>query len=197
MVPWLRRVPFVVFAVLLALPGCSRRSGLMATAPADSPAPADTATVVFLRPGFTGFAISAAVYDGEQFAGIVMRHARLALHVAPGQHRFMVVSEAADFLDADLAAGKEYFVLVTPRMGAWRARFSLRPVAPGSHDRSDLRGWLSDSYPVVPNAEGEAWARSNAASVHEKHDAYLARWLEKGNRPTLRSDDGVAPGSVR
>jgi hypothetical protein len=70
-------------------------------------------------------------------------------------------------------------------------------VAPGSHDWSDLRGWLSDSYPVVPNAEGEAWARSNAASVHEKHDAYLARWLEKGNRPTLRSDDGVAPGSVR
>lgn len=181
--------------LLLVVAGCSRRSNLMSAAPV-LPAASDMATVVFLRPGFTGYAISAAVYDGDAFAGIVMRHARLTLHVPPGPRRFMVVSEAADFLDADLVAGKEYFVLVTPRMGAWRARFSLRPVTPTGRDWDDLPEWLKESDPVAPNAKGDAWARENAASVREKQADYLPKWLRKTDRPTLRAEDGVAPGSV-
>ena len=34
---------------------------------------------------------------------------------------FSVVGEAADFLEADLAAGKTYYIQVAPRMGAWKA----------------------------------------------------------------------------
>jgi len=37
------------------------------------PAPADKAVVVFLRPEFKGYAISAAVYEDDAFLGIVMR----------------------------------------------------------------------------------------------------------------------------
>ncbi len=187
------RIACVLLVALLA-GGCG--GALMSPAPA-VPAPSDAATVVFLRTGFTGSAIEAAVYyDDDRFAGIVMRHDRVTLHLPPGQHRFTVISEAADFLDADLAAGKEYFVLVTPRMGVWYARFSLRPVTPGGRHWDDLPGWLRKSKPVAPNAKGEAWARENAASVREKQAEYLPKWLRKTQRPTLRPEDGVDPGSV-
>lgn len=165
-----------------------------ATTP-QAPSP-DKATVVFLRPAFTGYAITAAVYEDDRFAGIVMRNARLTVELSPGQHRFMVISEAADFLDADVEAGKEYFVKVAPRMGVWRARFSLYPITPTGGEWKDLPEWLADSYPVAVNAEGEEWARENASSVREKHDSYLPEWLERTDRPALRPQDGVQTGTL-
>src|SRR5438552_7666062 len=102
----------------------------------------------------------------------------------------MVVSEAADFLDADLEAGKTYFVAVRPRMGAWRARFSLEPIAPSSGRWSNLTKWLDDSYVVTTNAAGEQWARDNQASVTAKRDKYLRAWLAKDERPALQRADG-------
>jgi len=156
------------------------------------PAPADKAVVVFLRPEFKGYAISAAVYEDDAFLGIVMRHARLVHEASPGMHRYMVVSEAADFLDADLEAGKTYFVAVRPRMGAWRARFSLEPITPSSGRWSNLTKWLDDSYVVTTNAAGEQWARDNQASVTAKRDKYLRAWLAKDERPALQRADGVS-----
>ncbi len=50
----------------------------------------------------------------------------------------MVVSEAADFAKADVEAGKTYYVLVTPRMGWWKARFSLRPLMREQLDGKDF-----------------------------------------------------------
>jgi hypothetical protein len=64
----------------------------------------------------------------------------------------------------------------------------------GSGAWSDLPDWLDESYPVTVNAEGEAWARNNAASVTAKRDKYLRVWLEKPQRPMLRPGDG-APSS--
>jgi hypothetical protein len=183
---WLR-VPVLI--VLLAA-ACARRSDLMDAARrgvALQPVPPDKAIVVFLRPAYLGYLISAAVYEDDEFLGIVMRHSRLVRETSPGTHRFMVVSEAADFLDAELDAGKIYFVEVAPRMGAGRARFTLVPMA---LDR-DLRGWLDDSYPVTTNAAGHAWARDNQPSVTEKKENYLRKWLQKPERPALRPTDGV------
>jgi hypothetical protein len=181
--------------ILLALPtACARRTALMndeARGAALAAAPADKAVIVFLRPAYTGYAISAAVYEDDRFLGIVMRQARLVHETTPGTHRYMVVSEAADFLDADLEAGKTYFVNVRPRMGAWRARFSLYPITPTSPNWSELSEWLDKSYVVTPNAAGEQWARDNQGSVTAKRDKYLRAWLAKATRPTLRPTDGV------
>ena len=186
---------FAASAALALEVGCARRSDLMnvnAEGTRLVPAPADKAVVVFLRPEFKGYAISAAVYEDDAFLGIVMRHARLVHEASPGMHRYMVVSEAADFLDADLEAGKTYFVAVRPRMGAWRARFSLEPITPSSGRWSNLTKWLDDSYVVTTNAAGEQWARDNQASVTAKRDKYLRAWLAKDERPALQRADGVS-----
>jgi len=178
----------------VATAGCSRRSGLMesGTKGGSLPVPPpDKAVVVFLRPAYTGHTISAAVYEDETFLGIVMRHARLTHETTPGKHRFMVVSEAADFLDADLDGGKLYFVVVRPRMGVWRARFSLEPVTPSSANWAHLNDWLDETYPVSLNVEGTAWAQNNAGSVTAKREKYLRAYLQKASRPALLPADGV------
>jgi len=67
------------------------------------------------------------------------------------------------------------------------------PISPADKTWSDVGEWVDESYPVVVNAEGEAWARDNAASIKAKQDKYLRVWLQKPERPTLRPADGV-PG---
>ncbi len=142
----------LAFLLLLGLGACAGPIRSMREVPADQvvttrPEPGKV-TVVFLRPSTLGFGISSSVYelkpDNDTFVGIVPAKRKLVYVTAPGKTRFMVVSEAADFMAAELDAGKTYYALVTPRMGVWKARFSLRPVHADELE-NDLKGWLDDS----------------------------------------------------
>jgi hypothetical protein len=189
-----RRVAVLALAVGL-LAGCTVRSDLMSPTGESPnglrPAPGK-ALVVFLRPEYVGYAIQAVVYDGTQFIGVVSRYAAVAYQTDPGAHRFMVVSEAADFMDADLAPGRTYFAQVRPRMGVWRARFSLAPLS-ATADARDIATWLAESKVVTANAAGRRWDEENRPSVLAKKAAYERKWLEKEDRPMLHADDGSAP----
>jgi hypothetical protein len=191
------RTTAVALAACLAT-GCAIRSDLMAPTgenPTTLRPQPGKALVVFVRPAFTGYAIQAVVYDGERFIGVVSRFSAVPYQAEPGAHRLMVVSEAADFLDADLAEGRTYFVEVQPRMGAWRARFSIRPVSATAEARN-ISAWLAEAKVVTPNAEGQAWAARNQASAMKKKAAYEPKWIAKANRPELRVDDGTPPLEV-
>ncbi len=165
---------------------------------------ADKAQVVFFRSSFVGSAIQASLFDatggGAEFIGILSNGKKLAYEVDPGKHVFMVVSEAADFLEAELVGGKTYYAVVTPRMGAWRARFSLYPVrngGPGEFqiDSDDFREWMSETVFTQNTPESYAWAEESAASVAERQREYWAVWQEKTPEAlaerTLNPDDGI------
>jgi len=104
----------------------------------------------------------------------------------------MVVGESADFMAADLEANKTYYALVTPRMGWWKARFSLKPVHNGELNSPDLIEWLEDCEWVEKNAASENWASSNMPSIESKHKEYYEKWMSKdlAERPRLLSQDG-------
>jgi hypothetical protein len=179
----------------LALAGCAIRSDLMAAAAGNAAAlrpDPDHALVVFLRPGRYGGAIQAVVYDEETIVGVSSANTAIAYPTTPGPHRFMVVSEAADFLAADLRAGRVYYARVAPRMGAWRARFSLLPIDPRGQAH-DLAAWLRRAQLVTMTEKTHRWDAENHASVVHKEVAFLRRWEEKppAGRPTLRPEDGV------
>jgi len=131
----MNRLRALILVVLLA--GCAGPITHMREAPGgvSTAPPPGKAVVVFLRPSSLGFAIASSVYElkagGDAFVGIVPAKRKLVYVTDPGSTRFMVVSEAADFMAAELEGGKTYYALVTPRMGAWKARFSLRPVTAG------------------------------------------------------------------
>jgi len=165
---------------------------------------ADKAQVVFFRSSFVGSAIQAVVFDatggGAEFIGILSNGKKLAYEVDPGKHTFMVVSEAADFMEAELVGGKTYYAVVTPRMGAWRARFSMHPVrngGPGEFqiDSQDFRDWMNESVFSENTPELYAWAEANAASVAEKQREYWEVWQQKSPSDlaerTLNPDDGI------
>jgi hypothetical protein len=182
----------VVVALAATLVGCVPRGDLMTRASANTselrPA-AGKALVIFLRPEERAGETQAVVYDGTQFIGVVWEFWAVGYQADPGEHRFMVISEAADFMDADLVAGRTYYVEVRPRLGAWRARFSLRPLSATANAR-DIAGWVADCRLGIANEAGLRWAEANRPSVLEKKAAWEPQWLKKADRPVLRADDG-------
>lgn len=162
------------------------------------------ALVIFLRSTFVGSAISASVYDapdGEtKFIGIIQNKQRVAYQAEPGQHRFMVIAENADFVDATLDAGKTYYVLVSPRMGVWKARFSLFPIhsdAAAEHNvhSADFKKWMASTQLVEVTEKNIAWYEKTKANIEEKKADYLKKWnamlpADKAEL-TIKAEDGV------
>ena len=151
----------------------------------------DKALVYFIRPSKLGFAIHAAVYDDETFIGMVPYGQKLPYFASPGPHRYMVVSEAADFLTADLAAGKTYYIEVVPRMGAWRARFSIDPVTKEELQTADVKNQIAKARLIANNQKAHDWATENHPSVLAKKTKYLEKWNAKpdSEKPSLKATD--------
>ena len=186
-----------LMVVALALAGCAGPGSMQKAdqAPAVKP---DQALIVFMRSTFVGSAVSASVFDvtskDTKFVGIVNNGTKVGYYVPPGQHTFMVVSEAADFMQATVAAGKTYYALVTPRMGMWKARFSLKPVRGSELGGSDFAGWDSGTQFVVNSAQSKDWAAANGADIAQKRAAYWPEWNSKAAEAraeqTLNVNDG-------
>ena len=163
------------------------------------------ALVLFMRPSSVGFAVASSVYDAPdedtRFIGVVRSKQKVAYQAEPGVHRFMVIAENADFMDATLEAGKTYYVLIQPRMGMWKARFSLFPVHnhadPGDTLQSpDFLKWNAKTELVATSPAGLAWYEENKPSVAEKKADYLVKWnrMLASDRAelVLHAHDGVA-----
>ncbi len=170
----------------------------ISTAPTQAAAVADS-KVVFLRATNFGGAIAASVFDvtepGEpKFIGIINRGNKLAYPVKPGLYTFMVVSEAADFMQATVLGGKSYYALVTPRMGVWKARFSFKPVRGDELDGNQFAAWDRGTKLVANTPKTLAWAKDNAADIADKRDRYLPEWSSKPESEraaqTLTAEDG-------
>jgi len=174
--------------------------------PADPPgaAPADAAIVVFMRVSQVGGAIKATVYDvtdGQQeFIGIVSYKEKLAYKVKPGKHLFMVIAENGDFLDAEVEAGKTYYVVISPRFGVWKARFGFRPFrndanAEFSTKKPDFAKWLEQTRWMQRGPGADKWYADHKADVTKKKDKYLAKWNERPaddkDYQTLQPGDGI------
>lgn len=197
---------FYIFTLLgtLLLAGCaSNPMDPVAdqTIPAAAP---DKAQVVFMRDAYTGKAIVSSLYDvtdgKTHFIGVMANGTKIAYPTTPGKHTFMVVSEAADFMEADLVAGKTYYALVTPRMGLWKARFSLWPIsndpeAAHSLKSKNFKGWVEDTDLVTNSPKSLAWYERVKASIEKKRAEYWPVWQEKSAdavaERTLKPSDGL------
>lgn len=184
---------------LLTLGACAGSSSYMRDVVPEkanyAPAP-DKALLVFMRPSGLGFAVQSTVFDitdgSPVFLGIVSAKTKIAHQAIPGKRRYMVIGESADFMDATLDPSKVYYALVTPRMGLWKARFSLRPVRGSDLQSEEFAGWYKDTRWVENLETASGWASSNMESIREKMKEYLPEWLQKTNKPILASEHGQA-----
>ena len=165
----------------------------ISTAPAS--AAAGDSKVVFMRPTIMGGAIAATVFDvtdsESKIIGIINARGKLTYPVKPGVYIFMVVSEAADFMQVTVAPGKTYYALVRPRMGAWKARFSFEPLR-GGDQRAEQ--WERSTNLQNNPARAENWMAGNAPSVEDKRSRYWPEWSSKSESQraaqTLTAEDG-------
>lgn len=194
----------IVLTCGLLLFGCASNPMKVSGEVAVSKPAANEAQVVFMRDSFVGSAISASLYDVTEkepvFIGVITNGTKVIYTTSPGEHTFMVVSEAADFMEANLAAGKTYYSIVTPRMGAWKARFSMWPVktdpsAEYNTGSKDFESWKNNTKVATNTDAARAWYEVNKASIIKKQQEYWAVWQEKSEadvaKRSLSSEDGM------
>lgn len=195
----------LLFLLLLGSAPVLAKGPLMAPAVDQNPKPEPgKALLVFLRPSAMGGVFSSTVYDAPddatRFLGVVDYKHRLAVQMTPGSHRMMVVGENADFVDVTLDADKTYYLLVRPRPGFGKYRFSLLPL----HNRADaeyslladyFKEWMDKTHYVAKTPAADAWYEKHKDSVAKKKADYLIKWnamLPQDRAPlVLNAEDGV------
>src|SRR5690348_17340136 len=200
----------VLLGVAVALSGCMTQSKYMTktSGAAATPSPSN-AVVVFLRPSSFGGTIQASVYDTgaqeDKFVGIVSAGDKLAYAAEPGDHLFMVIAENADFMIAHLDAGKTYYALIKPRVGVWKARFSLIPIhndagAQYSTRSEDFSKWMSATSWVSVTPQAEQWYTEHAADIRAKKLDNMKKWDKASEQQkeelTLKADDEQYPSTA-
>ena len=189
---WQYRNVVLLLAFTMLVGGCASKNMDLVNADAyvTKPSPGK-ALVFFIRDTSFGGAIQAALYDETEFIGTSSANTHIAYMANPGKHMFMITGESADFMEADLQAGKTYYADVVPRMGVWKARFSFRPHN-GQVDRAAEERSLSGTKQVSVNASGIAWGEGSRNSAQKMKDKYLPEWQSKSDdtKQILHSDSG-------
>ena len=201
----LARVSVLLLVAALSLPAFAAKHMQSAKDQDPKPAPGK-ALLVIVRPSAMGGAIASSLYDAPdgntEFIGILGSHDKLAYQAEPGKHRFMVIGENADFMDADLEAGKVYYAVVRARHGMWKARFSLLPIHAKSSDKynlesTDFKDWVKNSGWIEQDSTAQAWFTEGKSDIEEKKADYLKKWnvMAPNDRAELylRAEDGSAP----
>jgi hypothetical protein len=94
------------------------------------PAPSDKAVVYFTRTSSLGFAINFSYFDSTKLIAIFNGPKYIRYECEPGRHLFWARSENRDFIEADVEAGKIYFIEAIVNVGAIKASVDLQPIDP-------------------------------------------------------------------
>ena len=185
----------ILVILLFAFTGCVRRHwGVSPVATTMPPPTEEAAVIVFLAPRGRPAPVFEVFDDRDEFIGFVDRNTKVARRIPPGTHLFMVVGESADFLRADVAAGKTYYARAVPRMGWWVARFSLLPIKAAELSSERFAEWEREAQLVEKNARADTWVEPRMVRIANKRQANLAKWKRKSaealERYTLRPEDG-------
>lgn len=84
------------------------------------------ALVYFARLPAMGFAINFRYFDGKEYIGKFKGSGYVTYECEPGNHLFWASSENADYIQAELEAGKTYVIIAGPKVGAFKARIALK-----------------------------------------------------------------------
>jgi len=176
--------------------GCVEQVRLMQNVQDASYEPiSDKAIIIFLRPQILALKVQAEIFDlisqENNLVGIVSAKEKLAYLTEPGNHLFMITGESADFMKADLRAGKIYYARIVPRIGVHKARFSLEPVHKDI-EQSKLDSWKKSCKYIENTKDSYKWAQRNAANTQIIKGRYLPNWIKKpeNEQSFLKPEDG-------
>jgi hypothetical protein len=141
------------------------------------------ALIYFMRPSGMGFAINFQIWDGDYFVGLSQAKSYFAYECDAGKHLFMGIAENKLALDADLEAGKAYYVGTNVRMGAFRARLDFTPVTRGSEWWDKVDGFKKElNFIAVKEEERAKWEAEKKAEAQK----YIAFFMTEEGKPYVR-----------
>ena len=151
------------------------------------------AKIVFIRQSLVGSDALSSIFlinnNIPKIIGIIGSRQKVVYELKPGKYLFMVSSEAADFMYAEVSKNKIYYVNVVPRYGFWKTRFSLDP-----KNANEFNYSIANKFTLLQaNHKTFEWAQKNQTSIVEKYNSYYQKWLEKSEskRPKLYPHYGI------
>ena len=184
-------LPSVLLSVAALLSGCAGSSPYMTRIETlQGPVP-DKALVRFMRPSGMGAGVNFNILDGEKVIGNSVAKSQFSYLADAGHHLFVATAENKAFLEADLAAGKTYYVITRIYPGAWRARVAFLPVTAGSEFWYEVLEYEKNLNILEPKLDEIAnWEEKNKANIKALLNQYKFEWKAQYDWPVLREDDG-------
>ena len=140
-----------------------------------APAPADKAVIYFVRPSGMGFAINFSYFDSTKLIGKFNGPKYIRYECDPGKHLFWARSENRDFVEADVEAGKIYFIEAIVQMGALKAAVNLDPVDPKDSKR------MKKIMKLLSKKPSESFTQEELTTEENSMQDVVVRGLEKYN----------------
>lgn len=193
-----------VLVVFVFLTGCGGSSVLMKPSANQNITPASKkkAKIVFMRTSFVAGAINAELFEiakGKmKFIGSIPMGSKIVHETTPGKKVYMAYGTAADFMIADVRAGKTYYSVVRPNWGT--GGFAPTPVRrDGTTDFNtaspDFNEWVSGTELLEPiPADAKAWFKKEQKNILTVYKEYWKRFKTKNPNEkaarTLTPKDG-------
>ena len=191
-----------VLTLFAFLVGCGGSSVLMKPSvnQSISPASKQKAKIVFMRTSFVAGAINAELFEiakGKmKFIGSIPYGSKISYETTPGKKVFMANGIAADFMIADVRAGKTYYSLVRPNWGT--GGFAPTPIrTDGTTDFNtnspDFKEWVSGTELLEPiPADAKKWFKKEQKNVLATYKEYWKRFQTKN--PNEKAERTLNPG---
>jgi uncharacterized protein DUF2846 len=186
----MRRLFIALFAAALAFPAAaSDKFTIHEDRPMDDarrPAPGK-ALIYFARTQTMGFAVKVKLFADGKFLGLIQSKTYIPVEVDPGKHEFIVETENAGFLEAEVAAGKIYVVQVAIHMGAMKARTHFEVARTGSEAMQEFKKTQKDLRALTTTEEGLQWVKEDDPKIQE----IIGKFRAKGEEfEHLKPEDG-------
>ena len=127
---------------------------------------ANKALVYFMRPSGFGFAIHFQIWENYRLIGLSQAKSYFAYVCDPGKHLFIGRAENKRAVEADLEAGKTYYILTQAKMGGWKARMAFIPVTRSSEywDKVELYKQKLN-FVVLQKEVAEEWENKRKGAI--------------------------------
>jgi hypothetical protein len=137
------------------------------------PAQPDKAVIYFTRTSALGFAINFSYFDSTKLIGVFNGPKYIRYECEPGTHLFWARSENRDFIEAEVEAGKIYFVEAVVKMGAIKAGVALEPVDP-----NDTK-MMNKIFKLMNKKPSESFSTEELQAETERLQDAIIRGMEK------------------
>jgi hypothetical protein len=184
----------VVVLVVAFIAGCGKTVMVKSSSNLIKPSN-KSATIVFMRSSFVSGAIGAEVIeiDGDKmrFVGKLPNGTKIAHETSPGEKVYMIYGTAADFMIANVEAGKTYYVIARPNWGTGGfAPTPIRKTAPSKYNMQtvEFKEWKDDTELYVKNADADPWFTEKQPKFKEIYDNYWSRFQTKNRCAKARKN---------